>query len=188
MACTTNPRSIKVSTTGPCGTPRSPPPPCPLLRTSTAASRKGQPGPCRHAGNSRSPTMRPFCIDKTRPDVAPSPSRCLQTTQSSPLGHGNSPHECTSLPRCLPSSTDAQGATSYWASVVANPLRHMSHHGAQGTRWTAGCPRRVARPDSVRPPPTRRLTGYRVDGPNGIDVPKCGLSEPARRGAARHEY
>src|SRR6478672_10313182 len=31
-----------------------------------------------------------------------------------------------------------KGATSYWASVVANPPGHMSHHGARGTggRWS----------------------------------------------------
>src|SRR3712207_6322703 len=44
-----------------------------------------------------------------------------------------SPHD--GLPVPVPA---LEGATSYWASAVANPPGHMSHHGARGTggRWS----------------------------------------------------
>ena len=71
------------------------------------------------------------CIDKTRlmslraPVDACKPRKVL-------LGHGNSPHECTSRHDAYRPCTGAQGATSYWASIVTNPPGHMSHLGAQG--------------------------------------------------------
>ena len=66
------------------------------------------------------------------PDVAPSPSRCLQTTQSSPRSWQFSPLN-TSRHDAYRPCTGAQGATSYWASIVTNPPGHMSTSGAEGT-------------------------------------------------------
>ena len=80
-----------------------------------------------------------------------------------------------------------EGATSYWASAVANPSGHMSHLGARGTGWTVVAPAGSARLVSLRLGPTRRP--WRVQGgrpPDGISVPRCGLSRPAE-GAARDE-
>src|SRR3954454_10921463 len=55
-----------------------------------------------------------------------------------------------------------QGATSYWACVMANSSGHMSHHGAQGTVWTLVAPNELARLASLQPVATRRLP--RVQG------------------------
>src|SRR3954466_4588363 len=50
-----------------------------------------------------------------------------------------------------------EGATSYWACIVANSSGHMSHHGAQGTEWTLVAPNELARLASLHPVATRRL-------------------------------
>src|SRR3954452_21155650 len=57
------------------------------------------------------------------------------------------------------------GATSYWACVMANSSGHMSHHGAQGTVWTLVAPNELARLASLQPVATRRLPRVQVDGP-----------------------
>jgi len=59
-------------------------------------------------------------------------SRCEGPRQTTPLP-----------PDCRGALSDG---TSYWAFVVANPLGHMSHQGARGTRWTAGHSQRVDPP------------------------------------------
>ena len=59
IACTTKPRSIKVSTTGPCGTSIPTATVFAVSGTSTAASRTRSARPAPPCGNSRSPTMRP---------------------------------------------------------------------------------------------------------------------------------
>src|SRR5829696_5205510 len=50
-----------------------------------------------------------------------------------------------------------EGATSYWACVMANSSGHMSHHGAQGTEWTLVAPNELARLASLQLVATRRL-------------------------------
>jgi hypothetical protein len=66
-----------------------------------------------------------------------------------------------------------QGATSYWACVMANSSGHMSHHGAQGTVWTLVAPNELARLASLQLVATRRLPRVQVwTPPDGIDVPK----------------
>src|SRR3954449_6413023 len=47
--------------------------------------------------------------------------------------------------------TGARGATSYWASVVANSPGHMSNFGAQGTRGSVAAPGELARLASLQP-------------------------------------
>src|SRR3954452_19345767 len=54
------------------------------------------------------------------------------------------------------------GATSYWACVMANSSGHMSHHGAQGTGWVLVAPNELARLASLQLMATRRLR--RVQG------------------------
>src|SRR3954452_14743130 len=64
----------------------------------------------------------------------------------------------TRAPRRWPIPVPAlQGATSYWACVVANSPGHMSHHGAHGTEWTLVAPNELARLASLQRVPTRRL-------------------------------
>src|SRR3954466_233341 len=61
-------------------------------------------------------------------------------------------------PRCWPIPVRApEGATSYWAGIVANASGHMSHHGAHGTEWTLIAPDELARLASLHPVATRRL-------------------------------
>src|SRR3954453_13107116 len=48
-------------------------------------------------------------------------------------------------PRCWPIPVRAlEGATSYWAGIVANSTGHMSHHGAHDTEWTLVAPDELA--------------------------------------------
>src|SRR3954452_10882071 len=66
-------------------------------------------------------------------------------------------------PRCWPIPVRAlEGATSYWACVVANSPGHMSHHGAHGTEWTLVAPNELARLASLQLVATRHLR--RVQG------------------------
>src|SRR4051795_9669735 len=61
-------------------------------------------------------------------------------------------------PRCWPIPVRAlEGATSYWAGIVANSSGHMSHHGAHGTEWTLVAPDELARLASLQLVATRRL-------------------------------
>ena len=53
-------------------------------------------------------------------------------------------------PRRLPEPVlTLKGATSYWASVAANPPGHKSNAGAQGTSALLVAPGRLARADSL---------------------------------------
>src|SRR3954453_22199287 len=66
-------------------------------------------------------------------------------------------------PRCWPIPVRAlEGATSYWAGIVANSSGHMSHHGAQGTEWTLVAPNELARLASLQRVPTRHLQRVQV--------------------------
>src|SRR4051812_50187505 len=68
-------------------------------------------------------------------------------------------------PRCWPIPVRAlEGATSYWAGIVANASGHMSHHGAHGTEWTLVAPDELARLASLHPVATRRLPRVQVWG------------------------
>jgi hypothetical protein len=70
-----------------------------------------------------------------------------------------------------------EGATSYRASAVASPSGHMSHHGAQGTRWTVVAPNGLARLASLRSAATRRPGRVQGGRPlSGIYVPKVAVS------------
>src|ERR1700733_8998874 len=91
-------------------------------------------------------------------DAFPSPSRRQQTTQMLlepshlSLTHGPS--------RRLPSPALAlKGATSYWASVVANPPGHMSRAGLQAT---GGSSRRVGPPSQATTSPDQALSEVQV--------------------------
>src|SRR3954464_5156365 len=64
------------------------------------------------------------------------------------------------------------GATSYWACVMANSSGHMSHHGAQGTVWTLVAPNELARLASLQLVATRHLEGTGWTPPDGICVPR----------------
>src|SRR3954462_10376399 len=68
-------------------------------------------------------------------------------------------------PRCWPIPVRAlEGATSYWAGIVANASGHMSHHGAHGTEWTLVAPNELARLASLHPVATRRLPRVQANG------------------------
>src|ERR687886_326731 len=55
-----------------------------------------------------------------------------------------------------------QGATSYWACIVANPLGHMSHDGARGTGGRLVAPNELTRLVTLQLLATRQLR--RVQG------------------------
>src|SRR3954465_9102563 len=76
-------------------------------------------------------------------------------------------------PRCWPIPVRAlEGATSYWAGIVANSSGHKSHHGAHGTEWTLVAPNELARLASLQLVATRHLEGTGVDAPDGLSVPE----------------
>src|ERR1700689_2047517 len=117
-------------------------------------------------------------------DAFPSPSRRQQTTQMLlepshlSLTHGPS--------RRLPSPALAlKGATSYWASVVANPPGHMSRAGLQATGANLVAPGGSARPARLQQVPTRRCQRYRGKLPTSVG--EAGMLTPVRIGNGRVE-
>src|SRR3954452_14211982 len=108
----------------------------------------------RHGEPPSFATLNQTCLKPTRPNrVTPS-----GTWYYSAIGHDPCPPGCHEPPRRWPIPVRAlQGATSYWACVMANSSGHMSHHGAQGTEWTLVAPNELARLASLHPVATRRL-------------------------------
>ena len=101
-----------------------------------------------------------LCIDKTRlmslraPVDAGKPRKVL-------LGHRILPTNARAATMPAVPVPGAQGATSYWASVVANPPGHMSNRGASSTGISLVAPAGPARPVRLRQCPIRRCEGYR---------------------------
>src|SRR5215203_1813221 len=170
IACTAKPRSSRASTTGPCGTSiaTATAPGSPATDTSQS-QRAAKPAPsCR---NARSPT--------TAPESSSRQTWCFSDPQSTPANQRLASSVMVLALPCHTSHRDGlpipvpalEGATSYWASVVANSPGHMSHHGARGTGWTAGRSRRAGSPDQATTWPTRRP--WRVQGGRPPTASRC---------------
>ena len=89
-----------------------------------------------------SPVHRQFRAHSTRRDKAIIPAQTEAVAvaiEVPPIQYTGRHDACRSLYLAL------EGATSYWASTVANSSGHMSHHGARGTRWTVFAPDELAR-------------------------------------------
>src|SRR3954454_13387814 len=71
-----------------------------------------------------------------------------------------------------------QGATSYWACVVANSPGHMSNHGAHGTEWTLVAPHELARLASLQRVPTRHLQRVQDGRPRTASACQGGVDRP----------
>ena len=173
VACTAKPRSSSASTTGPCGTSiaAATAPASPATDTSQSQSAARPAASCR---NARSPTTAP----------APSSRQtwCFSEPQSTPANQRlASPVMALVLP-CRTSHRDGlpvpvlalKGATSYWASAVANSPGHMSHLGARGTggRWSLPTGRPAWSAYDLADQTSLEGTGWTA--PNGIGVPRCG--------------
>src|SRR5689334_12794628 len=76
-----------------------------------------------------------------------------------------------------------QGATSYWACVVANSPGHKSHLGAHGTEWTLVAPNELARLASLQHVPTRHLQRVQERTPL-TSAPPSTRTRPCRRRSA----
>ena len=132
VACTTKPRSIKVSTTGPCGTSMA----MTTALAQPATERSQSPAlPDQHhyagilaRGRSRRDRR------ERRPDASLIP-RPPQQPRNRFLYHRTLPLLTTHGPsrRVAFPVLALDGATFYWASVVAKPARHMSDSGASST-------------------------------------------------------
>src|SRR3954451_2160729 len=118
----------------------------------------------------------PSCAKARSPTTAPAASSrqtwCFSDPQSTPANQRLvSLVMALALP-CHTSHRDGlpipvlalKGATSYWASVVANPPGHRSKLGAQGTRGCVAAPGEPARLASLklgRPDVLEGTGGYR---------------------------
>jgi hypothetical protein len=77
-----------------------------------------------------------------------------------PLHHRVAATDGATLAACPVASVLAlEGATSYWASVVANPPGHRSSRGASGTGISPVAPGEPARPIRLQQSPIRRPQG-----------------------------
>src|SRR5262245_4743545 len=84
------------------------------------------------------------------------------------------------LSRRLPIPVPAlKGATSYWASVVANPPGHMSCGGVRAL-YKFGCSRRAGSSDQATTKPNQALSGVQVllarldDADEGTEATRVG--------------
>src|SRR5215216_5105367 len=99
---------------------------------------------------------------------------------------------CHEPPRRWPVPVRAlQGATSYWACVMANSSAHMPHHGPQGTVRTLVAPIELSRLASLqRPGPSGRYwdvtsrhdAGRSLYGRSKARLPTGPASWPTRQG------
>src|SRR3954470_10667659 len=104
---------------------------------------------------------------------------CSGSSPYNTIGHDPCPPGSHEPPRRWPVPVRAlNGATSYWACVMANPSGHMSHHGAQGTVWTLVAPNELARLASLQPVATRRLPRVQDGRPRTASACQGGVDRP----------
>jgi hypothetical protein len=145
IAQTAKPRSSNASTTGPCGTSIATAPASP----SRASTSRRVPRGLRRCQQMLTLPQSPRGCRAGRPSAAASPSRRRRTSilfpqpwSCPPVSHGP--------PRRLAESVPAlEGATSYWACVLANLPGHRSSAGAPGTSARMVAPGRPTRTASL---------------------------------------
>src|SRR5919199_4007246 len=119
--------------------------------------------PAPSCAKARSPTTLPVASSRqtwccSDPQSTPANQHLVSSVMVFVLPCHTSHHDGLPIPVLA-----LKGATSYWASAVANPSGHMSHLGARSTGWTVVAPDGSARLVSLRLGRPDVPGGYRVD-------------------------
>src|ERR671920_1284901 len=107
--------------------------------------------PAPSCAKARSPTTLPVASNRqtwccSDPQSTPANQHLVSSVMVFVLPCHTSHHDGLPIPVLA-----LKGATSYWASVVANSPGHMSNFGAQGTRGSVAAPRELAGLASLQP-------------------------------------